>query len=178
MGFIDGQLFRWLAPFILAVRQQGDPFFSHLVDLTLESISQQRAEFGRPESGTTSLTKKLPATAESMHDIKQLSAYLLTPLLSGIFLSRDDIGRLSQGLSLPRGFGQRRHMIENLFQSAITYEQIPNLLSSLQSLLTKWENEYQELALQAGPQLQVADWLGRVKETNDLLSRLAKEQFR
>jgi hypothetical protein len=178
MEFVDGQLFRWLAPFIMAVRQQGDPFFSQLVDLTLESISQQRAEFGRPDSGTNSLPQSQPEAAESIRDSKQLSAYLLTPLLSGIFLSRDDIGRLSRGLSLPRGFGQRRHMIENLFQSATTYEQIPNLLSSLQSLLIKWENEYQELALQAGPQLQVADWLGRVKETNELLRRLAKEPFR
>jgi TorA maturation chaperone TorD len=177
MGFIDGQLFQWLAPFILSVRQQGDPFFSQLVDLTLESISQQRATFGRPESGTTSLPQSQPEAAEGISDTKQLSAYLLTPLLSGIFLSRDDIGRLSQGLSLPRGFGQRRHMIENLFQSAITYEQIPYLLSSLQRLLLRWETEYQELALQAGLQLQVEGWLGRVKETNKLLSRLAKEPF-
>jgi hypothetical protein len=69
-------------------------------------------------------------------------------------------------------------MIENLFQSAITYEQIPNLLSSLQRLLSRWEDEYRELAIQAAPQLQAADWLGRVKETNELLRRLAKEPFR
>jgi hypothetical protein len=110
-----------------------------------------------------------------MHDIKQLSAYLLTPLLSGIFLSRDDVGRLSRGLSLPRGFGQRRQMIENLFQSAITYEQIPSLLSLIERLLLRWEDEYRELANQSGPALQVTEWISRVKKSKELLSWLAIE---
>ena len=176
-GFIDQQLFRWLAPFVLAVRNQGDRFFSQVVDVTLESLNQQRGGFGHAESRPAGLPQSQPVSDEGLSDIKHISSYLLTPLLSGIFLSRDDLGRLSQGLSLPRGFGQRRHMIENLFESAITYEQTPTLLSSLQRMLLKWETEYLELANQSDPSLQVTEWKSRVNQAKELLGQLAKDHF-
>jgi len=172
---IDNHIFPWLAPFALAVRHQGNSFFIQVVDLTLESLDQQRRQYGRAKSKPLALPKTPPVADDNLNDIKNISSHLLTPLSSGIFLSRDDIGRLAQRLTLPRGFGQRRHMIENLFESAITYEQTPNLLSSLQRLLTNWEDEYRELAKQSGPTLQVEDWLSRVKESKKLISQLAKD---
>jgi putative dimethyl sulfoxide reductase chaperone len=58
-----------------------------------------------------SLPEPPPLLENEKTGLKQIAAYLLAPGYSGVYLSRDAIGRLARAVQLPHGFGGREQML-------------------------------------------------------------------
>lgn len=172
---LETHLLRWLGPFVLAVRQQGDDFFTAVANLTFDLAVHHYTELG---PGAAVARKNLPHPPEILHDdktgLKEIAHYLITPSYSGFYLSRDDIGRLGRQLNLPRGFGDRQQLLVNLMRTAVQYNSLPNLLDSLANLAAQWQAAYQE-TVNSSPQLApfTAVWQDRINLTRDMLAQIA-----
>ena len=131
--FLDNHLLRWLAPLQAALAGQANPFYAALGALVAATVLDQRLALG----GAPQLPP-LPAPPDPLADesarLRDIAAYLLAPLSSGVYLSRDDIAGLARALQLPRGFGNREQMLLNLLRSAAQYDQADALLTVLTAL--------------------------------------------
>ena len=160
--FLDRHLLRWLPPFVLAIREHGQPFYKAAADLTLDVVTDHRVR----AAGQIVTTYRLPSKPDLLGDentgLKEIAATLLTPAYSGLYLSRDDIGRLAQRHKLPRGFGGRQNMLLNLLRSAANYGGSVAMLTELQSLAARWAIEYGAMA--AG-----SPWGIRAESTSKIL---------
>jgi hypothetical protein len=173
--FLDTHLLRWLPPLVLAIKQQGDPFFSALADLTLELSASHWTEIwdeSQPHAGApfASPQRDPPRALGSDEALRGLANYLLTPVYSGFYLSRDDIGRLAREHELPRGFGRRHGMLMNLLRSAMTYESLEAILESIALLAGEWGVAYRHMA---EGQIYSRFWRVRVEETVKALEKMA-----
>lgn len=174
--FLDDHLLRWLPALVQAIRQQEQPFFSTLADLTLAFTLDHRAALGddllaRPLDFTL---PPLPALLDDdKTGLKEIAAYLLTPAYSGIYLSRDDIGRLGRAQQLPRGFGERKQMLTNLLRAAAEYDSLAATLDELQKTVQNWQRNFSEMAAPAPSIAAISSvWQTRLTATDALLQRL------
>jgi TorA maturation chaperone TorD len=173
--FLDAHLLRWLPPLVLAIKQQGNPYFSALADLTLELSGSHWTDIkgeSQPHAGApfASPQRDLPRALGSDEALRGTANYLLTPVYSGFYLSRDDIGLLAREHQLPRGFGRRRGMFMNLLRSAMTYESLGALLDSFALLASEWGDAYQHMV---EGQIYARFWRVRVDETAGALEKMA-----
>lgn len=171
-SFFDKHILRWMPPLVLAIRDQFHPFYGALATVTLETLVAHRTILG----GTPIANFSLPEPPELLEDektgLKEIVAFLLTPAFSGIYLGRDDIGRLARDHSIPRGFGERRQMLASLLRSAANYGDMGQVLSSLQALVTAWEISYQEMATSLEPIVTAATWKKRVSTTAGMITHM------
>jgi TorA maturation chaperone TorD len=163
--FLDRHLLRWLPPLALAIRAHDHPFYTAMVDLTLELATDHWGG----AAGNSKVIFELPALPDLLEDektgLKEIAAYLLVPAYSGLYLSRDHIGRLARRHRLPRGFGGRQNMLLNLLRSAASYEGTGAILAALQVLADGWAGKYEEMP--AGK-----PWGKRARRTAELLAEM------
>jgi TorA maturation chaperone TorD len=174
--FLHEHLLRWIGPLSLAIGQQKQPFYSAVTDVTLDLLEDHVAGLvsydGRPvkEAITTAETPDLLANEET--GLKQIADFLLTPVYSGIYLSRDDIGRLARRQAVPRGFGDRRVLLLNLLRSAANYDALGEIINDLGGLAGRWEAAYAEMAERPGMGVYMTSWQGRANGTVDMLAQM------
>ena len=173
--FLDTHLLRWLPPLVQAIKQQSNPLFSALADLTLELSASHWIDIWderQPHAGApfASSQRDLPRALGSDEALRGTANYLLTPVYSGFYLSRDDIGRLAREHQLPRGFGRRRGMLMNLLRSAMTYDSLGALLDSIALLAGEWGEAYRHMVK---GQVYTRFWQVRVDETAAALARIS-----
>jgi TorA maturation chaperone TorD len=174
--FLQAHLLRWLPPLALAVRRQGQLFFTALADLTLAFVHSHYASMG----SRAAIDFRLPAPPTLLDDektgLKEIAAYLATPLYSGFYLSRDDVGRMGRQQRLPRGFAGRSQMLLNLMRAAVQYDALPALLAELQSLTDGWQKAYAVLA-GTYPELRpwATTWQARANNTVHILSGITSQ---
>jgi putative dimethyl sulfoxide reductase chaperone len=177
--FLDGHLLRWLPGLNLAIRQQGEPFYSALAGLTLELAGEHRSGLAGgsvPDQPGFQLPPVLDVLSDEKTGLKEIARYLLTPAYSGLYLSREDISRLASGLGIPRGFGSREQMLTNLLRTAADYEQLPRLVENLGILLESWIEFYAGLCGDERPlDPFAAPWLERLNHTQALLATVSSQ---
>jgi putative dimethyl sulfoxide reductase chaperone len=173
--FLADHLLRWIAPFAQAVRAEADPFYTELVEMTMALVVYHYADLS---DGSAPLQPfELPPSPKLLGEeetgLKEIADYLISPLYSGIFLSRDAIGRLARQANLPRGFGGRRQMLTNLLRAAAQYEQFPALMAHLDALVQSWITGYQADAL-AYPPLEgfILPWVNHATITQGMLAEI------
>jgi hypothetical protein len=105
-------------------------------------------------------------------NLGEIVTYLLTPVYSGIYLSRDDIGRLASRGSVPRGFGERRNMLTDLLRSAANYGHLDQVLASLQDLVANWESLYLQMDASAERYPEAIVWASQASRTTAMLSQI------
>lgn len=136
--FLDTHLLWWLPLFGQAVQMEGQSFASALATLSVEFVLDHRVDLGDDQTDEIHASP-LPQPPAILDDaqtgLKEIGAYLLTPVYSGIYISRDQIGRMARSLGLPRGFGERRQMLTNLLRAAGEYDQFPALQAELQAVV-------------------------------------------
>jgi len=174
--FLDEHLLRWLLPLVFAIHQQQQPFYSALAELTLELALDHRSALGG--SAEQDVVGFLPPVPDLLNNeqagLREIVDYLLTPVFSGLFLSRDDVTRLARRQRLPRGFGTRGQMLTNLLRTAADYESLDRVLTDLQALLEHWRASYAAYLDLAPPVSTIAShWLERLAVTQGLLERLS-----
>ena len=179
LHFLQHHLLRWWLPFIWAVEQQESPFFPAVASLAHLVLSDHYLALTLAH-GSDVPAWSLPPTPDVQSDmqtgLKELSAYFTTPAYAGLFLSRDDIGRLARELNLPRGFGERQLLLNNLMHTAVQYDQFSTFLDGLTHVVHCWQKRLQQI-LASQPLLTpfAKPWQGCTNQTLLLLSHLHQE---
>lgn len=139
----------WTPPFILTLRRLSPhPFYRALADLTLDLLltTLEELSVSTPDAGQTDAHLPIPNLVEPDIALGDIVKWLLTPLHSGFFLTRNDLARIGQTLQLPAAIGERSRLLDSLFRQAGQYELVPALLNSLDRLARDSGAAYQLLA--------------------------------
>lgn len=173
--FMDNHILRWFVPLQLAIKQQGDGFFTAVAEVTLALLSHhyQQIPFLTEPFAPTQMPSLPNLLDNEKTGFKELAAYLLTPVYSGLYVSRDDVSRLARQLNLPRGFGNVQQMLTNLLHTAVQYEQFSELWAALTAMVNRWQFAYQAL-VEEQPLLKrwVTEWQEKIQKTLTLLEVL------
>jgi TorA maturation chaperone TorD len=176
LAFMLDHLLPWIGPLTLAISQQGQRFYSALATVTLDLVQEHAAEVStrlkRPLAGETSLPQAPAILEDEATGLKEIAEFLLTPAYSGIYLSRDDIGRLARRHAVPRGFGDRRQLLHNLLRSAANYEALGDVIDNLEELTGRWLAGYDGMIAQGEIGVFVAGWRARAGSTAAMLQRM------
>ncbi|MCB0064297.1 MAG: molecular chaperone TorD family protein [Caldilineaceae bacterium] len=180
--FLQTHLLRWLYPCVTAIQRHEDPFFAYVATVTAELTAAHYAALVAVVPTETPVARPvwaLPAPPTLLQDartsLKDIAHFLITPVYSGIFLSRASINRLGRTQRLPRGFGSREQMLTNLLRTAAQYELLSALLGDLVQEFHLWQQTYQNV-LTANAHLAefVKPWLTRAGATVELLAEMDK----
>ncbi len=137
-------LLRWLLPFTCALKLQKRDFYTALADLLLIFVADHAQDLA--EELTRQRPYTLPQPPAILNDKKsgwkEIAAFLLTPMATGIYLGRDMIGALARQFKLPRGFGDRQQMLVNLIQSAIVYDSFGEAMMELERITAVYQTHY------------------------------------
>jgi len=173
--FLDACVLAYLPALLVAVEGLGSGLWATIAAETLAITAEHRSRL----PGPITPARLEPATtgAELLADprtgLLRIAEHLLTPAATGVFLSRADIASLGRQHELPRGFGSRLLMLDNLLRSAVDYGQLPQLLATLDDHLVQRDHTYARLseAYDLGP--AIAPWREALAATRALLDRLA-----
>ncbi len=165
--FLETHLARWIVPVSIAIQHQGDTFYTAASALARDLVLDHLDATGHSMPLPNRPTIDLDAPQTAIHDIV---TYLLTPLHSGLFISRDDLRAIGRDLELPSGFGNRRQLLANLLRAAGAYDLFIPTVDRLSALVQRWIVAY---AGAGGPSTHaVAPWLQRAQLTASLLKEI------
>ncbi|MEM7454508.1 MAG: molecular chaperone TorD family protein [Planctomycetota bacterium] len=160
-------LLLWFHSLALAVIEQGDPFYSHVVILALELVETHSREIEtetfRQREGHSSLpvvsepASKVGPDIDVENDVvatHELIEQLIRPSGCGFYFTRKLIQDLGRMISLPRGFTSRETMLQNLFQSAEKFESRKELVLKLDGFC-KTAGKYYASRFDSRPHLKI-----------------------
>ncbi|MCX7853736.1 MAG: molecular chaperone TorD family protein [Caldilineales bacterium] len=173
--FLTDHLLRWLPTFVMAVRRQGPSFYAHLATLTLElALARWQPAATTPPSPPVPASSLTPRErvarllADPNIGLAEIAGFLLTPVYSGLYLSRDDIGRLARAVDVPTGFGERRQMLRTLLQGAAVFDCWQALLAALSAVVDEFAAGYERFEGTPAAVL-MAPWQERLAATRALV---------
>src|SRR5690606_23168621 len=135
-AFLADHLLWWLPLFAHAVARHGDGFYAALAALTWELAADHWQDVGGAADGTRWAPDggdNAPAAPEPAAggDARRITAHLLLPVRSGLFLSREELARCARRAGLPHGFGDRRQMLTTLLDGAARFDRAAALAAAL-----------------------------------------------
>lgn len=171
--FLDSCVLSWLPALVGAAEGLENRFWPRALNATLELCAEHRLALPFPRAALT-LAPGEDLLADERTGLRQIAEHLLTPVASGVFLSRADLARFGRMHELPRGFGARLIMLDNLLRSAVEHERLPALLASLDELLAEREIALERLgeSLMLAPTIAV--WRSAIVRTRELAQALAR----
>jgi putative dimethyl sulfoxide reductase chaperone len=175
--FLDASILSWLPSMVAAIdtKQAGLAFWPNVLRETLEFAAAHRMSL-RERYPTTSVPE-LPDPEHDLLDdpgtgLRRIAEHLLCPAHSGVFLTRADIAWLGRERALPRGFGSRVIMLDNLLHSAVDYGLLGALLLDLRALLVTRDQTLADLGAELALEAFVAPWRQALARTLELVSTL------
>lgn len=181
--FFENHLLPWLIPLTIAIQQQADPFYSELAQLTLDLVADnyssndvlQFASLNQASIQPDTLSDP-PSLEDGRTGLREIARYLVTPVLSGLYLGRSDINRLARRLNLPHGFGSRDQMLQTLFQSAGQYDSTSQLFAALNKVLATWKQAYEQIAHEY-PKLShhIYRWQSSLDKSRQILAQMEEQ---
>ena len=172
---LSQHLLRWLLPFTCALKLQKRPFYIALADLLLAFVADHAQDLVEKLEGQRPFALPQPPDilSNKKNGWKEIAGFLLTPVNSGIYLGRDNIGDLAKQFKLPRGFGDRQQMFTNLFQSAIVYDSFGEVMTALKEVTAVYQTHYTENQPHFPYDAALASqWHTRTTQTIKLLNKL------
>jgi TorA maturation chaperone TorD len=172
--FLDACVLAWLPALVAAVEDLPgtDAFWSVLVRDTLALLADHRSKLPSPVV-PVALIEPGDLLADPRTGVRQIVERLLTPAISGVFLTRSDIVGLGRAHELPRGFGSRLLMLENLLRSAIDYSELGPLIAALDERLDQRDHSLAQIAAAHDLAAAVAPWRDALLHTRALLHRIS-----
>jgi TorA maturation chaperone TorD len=176
--FLDERVLTWLPSLYLATAGQKSFVYAEVVRLALELVAEDRAVLARNDLMQASHPVfALPAAPDLLVDpktgLRDIAEYLMTPALSGLFFSRDEVIRLAGRHGLPTGFADRKTLLHNVLRGAVNYGVFPVLIADLCAEAQRWGSHLRELG-QKHPTLSAGClvWARRVDKTLETLNRV------
>lgn len=163
----------WIWPFLAGIQVQKDQFYRQIGKLTADLIAEHVADASNPLSSLPAAPVAADLLADSATTLRDIAGFLLTPVHSGWFLTKETIEEIGRQVEVPRGFGGREQTLVNLLRSAGQYNQLPRLLDLLTRHLTRWADQYAGWAgAHAGLVLAIEPWEQRLAQTHALLRQM------
>jgi TorA maturation chaperone TorD len=158
-------LLSWLPGFLEKLGELADPFYARWGTLLNETLREEAERLGGPERLPLHL-REAPGLADPENDgLEPFLQSLLTPVRSGMILTRADLARAADQLGLGLRLGERRWVLRALFEQAA----VP-VLQWLAGEASRWARRHTpELHLAAAP---AAFWHSRAEATEQFLLRL------
>lgn len=183
ISFLENHLLHWLPGFVQAVYQQNMPFYTSLADITLDLVIDHYQDLLKQNVHQhdyifqdIQLPDPPDILLEENTGLKDISRYLLTPVYSGVYFSREIIERLAKDQNLPRGFGDRETMLTNLLRNAADYDQLTSVLDELKRIFDQWANFYDLLHKRCQePNLlkpYTTPWQTRIQKSQNILNHI------
>lgn len=174
--FLDVCVLSWLPALVVAAAGLGTPMWPGVLRETLAFAAAHRLALDagdRERERPTLAPGPDDLLADAHTGLRRIAEHLLTPARSGVVLTRSDLAGLARARELPRGFGSRVLMLDNLLRGAVEYGALATLLGDLDALLQARDDALVELAaeLELGP--TVGPWRAALARTRELLARLA-----
>jgi TorA maturation chaperone TorD len=173
---LDGHVLRWLPTLGAVVRGTDRVWPRALVEQIEDLLVMHRTALGGRVGASDAF--ELPPLGAILDDertgLADVARVLATPALTGTFLSRDDIAQIGRASRVPRGFGDRRVLLENLLRSSVELGSLDAVITGLVSLLRERD------AALAAPHLREVPGLAailsplhaRIVETMAMLERV------
>lgn len=174
-ALLDQHLLRWLLPFTCALKQQKRDFYIALADLLLAFVADHARDLAEElaEQRPFALPQPPDILSNKKNGWKEIADFVLTPVATGIYLGRDNIGDLAKQFKLPRGFGERQQMLANLFQSAIVYDSFGEVMTGFEEITAVFQAHYAANAPHFPHEAALASqWQAHAAQTVALLNKL------
>jgi putative dimethyl sulfoxide reductase chaperone len=179
-NFLRGHLLTWLPPFVIALEQNGHPFYAALATLTLDFVADHAATVGATlVVAQDTVVQDAPGQVQDLPlqdaktGLKDIARYLTTPPHSGLYLSRDAIAELARACDLPRGFGGRQKMLSNLLYTAVQYDSLNEVLGALTAVVHQWRSGYTKFKGQYPHLIPfLTPWQTRLRQTVKLVQHI------
>ena len=166
-GFLDEHVLRWFGALASAARRSGRAWPTALLAQLEDLLALHRGELGGAVEAPPLEGKPL-ALDDPETDLRGIARFLTTPARAGLFLGKDDLARVGRALELPRGFGSRALMTQNLLRSAVRFGRLGEVTAALGAILAAWEEEIDASPFAA----QLAPWRQRGATTKGALEEL------
>lgn len=153
-AFLADHVLTWLGALVVAVQSVDAGLYGAAAGLVYELASDH--------AGAVPVTPRLAPRQDVVGDAKtglrQISDWLARPARSGVLLAPAVLTRIARSMELPRGFGNRGRLVENLLHAGVHHGRLPELLQALDAELLAAERRH--LALRGG-----AVWAERLRDT-------------
>jgi hypothetical protein len=170
---LDSHLLRWLPAFVAAVRRLRLAFpaalVSQLEDLALYHREILAAQVPASDFQLDPIPSLLDDPDTSLADI---ASFLLAPVRSGLFLSREDILFVVRSAGCFCGFGDRQTMLLNALRTSVQHERLGALCDALSSLYHCWEQRLAGRVAAGLPDELARPWIERSTDSRALLQVL------
>ena len=158
----------WTLPFLLKLREIAPPFYQGWVEMLESALAQESAALGPPVRTPLALRESTPL-ADPRHDsATEFVTGILSPVRSGVVLTRGDLARAGRDLGLGLRIGERGYILRAMLGQGPS-----ETLAWLAREARDWERRHDEGGSIAP---EVADfWVQRARGTADLLEELASD---
>ncbi len=161
-------LLSWVLPYLTKLRQIAPPFYRAWADTLETALATEAAQLGPPKRTPLALRESEPVPDPRATDGASFMSALLSPVRSGLVLTRADLARAARDLGLGLRVGERAYILK-----AMMSQGPPETLDWLAGEARDWEglhNQYHAIAP------EVADfWAERANATFRLLDALRAE---
>lgn len=172
---LDRHILQWLPMLHRSLIGQQNQFYISLCDLTMELLLDHHAILNERGLGisTVAVDESFTILEDSKTSLKDIAIYLLTPASSGVFISQAEISRIAKQLELPRGFGNRVQLLNNLFRTAISFDTLPKVLDEIKEILISWSDYYDQLSERNGVLSPLVDkWSSKISNSKRVISQV------
>jgi TorA maturation chaperone TorD len=173
---LDELLLPWLPAVTVALMRTEHPFYTALADTVwgLAAGTHRAAIAAAPRPPEFELSADDDLLERGGTGLREIADYLVIPSRCGFLLSRAGITRASRSAGVPRGFGDRRMMLEQAIFSAADREAFPAFIEAIQNELNAARRLYGRLQIVAPTcAVFITPWCARIDRTAALLRTLA-----
>ena len=161
-------LLSWILPFLTKMRQIAPPFYCAWADTLEAALAKEAAMLGPPKRTPLALRESQPVPDPRSTDGDSFMAALLSPVRSGLVLTRGDLARAARDLGLGLRVGERAYILKAMMSQG-PRETLDWLAAEAQD----WERLHDQ-SLVIAP--EVSDfWAERAHATFRLLSALSAQ---
>ncbi len=180
---LDDHLLPWALVLCATLQDEGRQLATALGQALEAVLLGHRTELGEDDGPITmelrlGETKAMkPPPAPDLDDVRvgvgTIARWLSTPARSGVFLPLGLLERWGKELDLPRGFGTRAVVLEQLLRGSARFDQIGPLMTRLGAHVDGMRTRFSEERYQSAPiQAALEPWLVALGQTASLASSL------
>jgi TorA maturation chaperone TorD len=158
----------WTLPFLLKLREIAPPFYQGWVEMLEAALAQESAALGPPTRTPLALRESNPLLDPREGTATEFVGALLSPVRSGVVLTRGDLARAGRDLGLGLRIGERAYILKSMLGQGPV-----DTLSWLAEEARDWERRHDESGSIAP---EVVDfWAQRARAAAELLEDLASD---